>query len=250
MTEPRTDSSGLARDAAGFFSTRWSLVVTAGDQAGSEARSALQTLCTLYWPPLYAYIRRQGFEVATAEDLTQGFLAMLLERGDLARADPNRGRFRSFLLTAVKHFLINEREREQALKRGGGQAKMSLDFQATESSLRIEPASGETPESLFERQWALMLLDRVRQSLQSEYVSTGRQKLYFQLEGLLTGAGVESKYSAVAADLGVSEVAIKVAAHRIRQRFGELLRQEIAQTVASPDHIDGEIRDLFEALRK
>lgn len=250
MTEPGSDSSGQSKDAAGFFSTRWSLVVTAGDQEGSDARSALQALCTLYWPPLYAYIRRQGFEAATAEDLTQGFLAMLLERGDLAKADPDRGRFRSFLLTALKHFLINEREREQALKRGGGQARLSLDFQTTESSLKIEPSGGETPESLFERQWALMLLDRVRQLLQAEYVSSGRQKLYAQLEGLLTGAGLESKYSEVAGDLGMSEVAVKVAAHRLRQRFGELLRQEIAQTVASPDDIDGEIRDLFEALRK
>lgn len=250
MMDPGTDHGSSTRDAAGFFSTRWSLVVTAGDQADANARAALETLCTLYWPPLYAYIRRQGFEAATAEDLTQGFLVLLLERGDLARVSPERGRFRSFLLTAVKHFLINERERDQALKRGGGQRRWSLDFPSTESRLSLQPAEDVTPESLFERQWALTLLDRVRQLLQNEYISTGRHSLYARLEGMLTGAGLEEKYSSVAVELGMSVGAVKVAAHRLRQRFGEILRQEIAQTVASPDEIDAEIRDLFDALRK
>lgn len=250
MMDADSDLNASPKDAAGFFSTRWSLVVTAGDRDGADARAALETLCTLYWPPLYAYIRRQGFEAATAEDLTQGFLVMVLERGDLARANPERGRFRSFLLTAVKHFLINEQEREQALKRGGGHLKLSLDFPSTESRLGLQPAEEVTPETLFERQWALTLLDRVRQLLQNEYISTGRHSLYARLEGLLTGAGLEEKYSSVALELGMSEGAVKVAAHRLRQRFGEILRQEIAQTVASPDEIDGEIRDLFDALRK
>lgn len=223
--------------------------MAAGDQAGDEARSALETLCTLYWPPLYAYIRRQGYDPTVAEDLTQAFLVMLLERGDLARACPARGRFRAYLLTAAKHFLINERDREDALKRGGGQRRLSLDFLSTESKLNLEPVAETTPEMLFERQWALTLLDRVRQLLQTEYLSTGRHKLFTQLEGLLTGAGLEDKYAKVAAELGMSEGAVKVAAHRLRQRFGEILRQEIAQTISSPDDIDAEIRDLFDALR-
>lgn len=218
--------------------------------AGAEAQAALETLCTLYWRPLYGYIRRQGFDAVAAEDLTQGFLAMLLERRDLARADPERGRFRSFLLTALKHFLINEREREQALKRGGTGRRLSLDFPDTESKFSLEPAVHAPPETVFERQWALTLLERVRHLLQTEYVSTGRQTLYSRLEGLLTGAGLDQKYSVVAEELAISEGAVKVAAHRLRQRFGELLRQEIAQTVASPDEIDAEIRDLFQALRK
>lgn len=250
MLESTSDSSMPNRDAAGFFSTRWSIVVAAGDQAGGESQSALETLCSLYWSPLYAYIRRQGYDASSAEDLTQGFLTMVLERGDLSRACPERGRFRSFLLTAVKHFLINEQERDRALKRGGGQRRLSLDFVSTESRLSLEPADGITPDLLFERQWATTLLDRVRQLLQTEYLSTGRHKLFSQLESLLTGAGLEQKYSAVAAELGMSEGAVKVAAHRLRQRFGEILRQEIAQTITSPDEIDAEIRDLFQALRK
>lgn len=238
-----------APDAAGFYSTRWSLVVTAGDQDQRAARAALETLCTLYWPPLYAYIRRQGYEPGTAEDLTQGFLALLLERGDLAKVSSERGRFRAYLLVAVKHFLINERERDEALKRGGGRRRLSLDFGSTESRLSLEPVGKNSADVIFERQWALMLLDRVSSLLRDEYALTGRQKLHSRLEGLLTGAGIEEKYATIAAELGMSESAIKVAAHRLRQRFGELLRQEIAQTVASPEDIDTEIRDLFNALR-
>ncbi|MGE5191466.1 MAG: RNA polymerase sigma factor, partial [Deltaproteobacteria bacterium] len=164
-----------------FATTRWSLVVAAAGNESGAARGALETLCTVYWYPLYAFVRRRGYAAAQAEDLTQGFFAMLLERGDLVKARPERGRFRSFLLTALKHFLLNEREREQALKRGGSRAPLSFDFPFAEGRFSREPSADTTPEDVFEKQWALTLLEQIQRQLRDEYTAAGKGALFDRL---------------------------------------------------------------------
>jgi len=250
MPEPLQGASSGPPRGERFATTQWSLVVAAAGHESAEARGALETLCLLYWYPLYAFVRRQGHAAAQAEDLTQGFFAMLLERGDLAKASPERGRFRSFLLTALKHFLLNEQERERALKRGGGRVLLSLDFSAAEGRLARDPAAGDRPEDVFERQWALTLLDRVQQLLREEYTAAGKEPLIVRLQGMLAGDGLEGSYAEAARDLGMTEGAVKTAVFRLRKRFGERLREEISRTVADPGEIDDEIRELFDVLRK
>ena len=232
-----------------FASTHWSVVLAAGQRQSSESGEALATLCRVYWYPLYAYARRRLPRPDDARDLTQEFFARLLEKEYLQAADPRRGKFRSFLLTAFKHFLAKERDRAHAQKRGGGRQPAPLDFQAGESRYLLEPADHATPEALYERRWALTLLDETLAQLRQEFTGAGKAKLFECLKETLTGDGPSRPYAQIAAELDMSEQAVKVAVHRLRRRYQELLRAAIAQTVASADEIDDELRDLFAAVR-
>jgi RNA polymerase sigma-70 factor (ECF subfamily) len=232
-----------------FASTRWSLVAAAGLGTSPEAQEALATLCQVYWYPLYAYARRRLTNAEDAQDLTQEFFVQLLEKDYLQAADPKRGKFRAFLLTAFKHFLAKEHDRANTQKRGGGRHFLPLDFQAGETRYHLEPPDHATPESLYERRWALTLLEQALTLLRQEYASAGKQQLFESLKSTLTGDSSIEPYSLIGQNLGMSEPAIKVAVHRLRQRYKELLRGEIAQTVVSNDEIDDELRDLFNAVR-
>lgn len=232
----------------GFATTRWSLVVRAAGRPCEEAQSALDLLCRKYWFPLYAYARRRMGDMHAAQDLTQAFFARLLEKDVLAQATPERGRFRSFLLASMSHFLANERDRQNAIKRGGGRATFSIDAAEGESRLHGEPSHELTPERLFERQWAVTLLERVASRLQSEFVSAGKPRHYELLRGALSGDRDRLPFVEIGAELGISEDAARQAAQRLRKRFREILRDEVSETVANPADIDEEIRSLFEAL--
>jgi RNA polymerase sigma-70 factor (ECF subfamily) len=247
---PPSDSSEfcIPEAARQFASTHWSLVVAAGQRDRPESEAALANLCRLYWYPLFAYARRHLANREDAQDLTQEFFARLLERDYLRQADPQRGRFRSFLLTAFKHFLAHERERANAQKRGGGRKALPLDFQFGERRYQREPSHQATAEALYERGWALTLLEQALARLREEQTGTGKGRLFECLKGTLTGAAPPRPYAELAAELGMSAEAVKVAAHRLRRRYGELLRAEIAQTVTTAEEIDDELRDLFAAL--
>ncbi len=228
-----------------FATTHWSMVISAGGPRSAEAGRALATLCENYWFPVYAFVRRAGHSADDAQDLTQEFFVRLLDKQFLAAADRNKGRFRTFLLTAVKRFLANEYDRLQAKKRGGGHTILSLE--GLEARYCQEPADTLTPERIFERQWALTLLDQVLARLHAEMASEGKAALFDAMKGHLTGSQTVS-YARTAAGLGMTEGAVKVAAHRLRQRYRELLREEISQTVAGPDEIEEEVRYLFTCL--
>jgi RNA polymerase sigma-70 factor (ECF subfamily) len=230
-------------------STRWSLVVAAGQRDLPESEAALASLCRLYWYPLYAYARRHLPTIEDAQDMTQAFFARLLERDYLRQADPQRGRFRSFLLTAFKHFLAKERERANAQKRGGGRKTLPLDFQNGERRYQQEPSHEATAEALYERGWALTLLEQALARLREEQTSAGKERLFECLKGTLTGEDAPRPYTELAAELGMSGGAIKVTVHRLRRRYGELLRAEIAQTVTAAEEIEDELRRLFAAVR-
>jgi RNA polymerase sigma-70 factor (ECF subfamily) len=235
--------------AAGFAATRWTLVLAAAPgKASSRAIDALAELCRVYWYPLYAYVRRRGHNTHEAEDLTQEFFACLLARDFLAGVDRQKGKFRSFMLAALKHFLANQWDRSQTQKRGGGQAVLSLDSLAAGSRYSQEPAHNLTPERLFERQWALTVLEQVLIRLQAEMTAEGRQSLFDNLKTHLTAERESIHYAQSAVELGMTEGAVKVAVHRLRRRYRELLREEIAQTVATLEEIDGEIRYLLSCL--
>jgi RNA polymerase sigma-70 factor (ECF subfamily) len=229
-----------------FRTTRWSLIAAARDPAEPESRQALAELCNLYWYPLYAFIRRNGHDADASQDLTQQFFTQLLDKHGIVGADRAKGRFRSYLLGACRHFLANEFDRATAAKRGGGQLVLSLDFPDAERRYGAEPADNRTPEQLFERRWALTLLDRTLAELQAEYAATGNGPLFERLKESLTGDG--PAYALVAAELAMTEGAVKIAAHRLRQRYRERLRETIADTVDSPDEVEDEIRSLFAAL--
>jgi RNA polymerase sigma-70 factor (ECF subfamily) len=237
---------GAARQ---FASTRWSLVAAAGQRDSPESEAALASLCRLYWYPLYAYARRHLSRVEDAQDLTQEFFARLLEKEYLRQADRRRGRFRSFLLTAFKHFLAKEQERANAQKRGGGRKPLPLDFQTGEQRYQHEPSHEATAETLYERGWALTLLEQALARLREEQAASGKERLFESLRGTLTGADSPRPYAELAAELGLSEEAIKVTVHRLRRRYGELLRAEIAQTVTTAEEVEDELRDLFAAVR-
>ena len=232
-----------------FASTHWSLVLDAGRDSSPTSEQALAALCETYWYPLYAFVRRQGYESSDAQDLTQGFFARLLEKRDLASVNRDKGRFRSFLLASLKHFVINEWDKARAVKRGGGQPQLSLEFDAAESRYSIEPRHGQTAEAIFDREWALTLLEQVRARLAAEHTSDERRPQYEQLHVYLTGETAVSAYREVGERLGLTEGAVKVAVHRLRVRFRELLREQISHTVATEAEIDDEIRALFSALK-
>jgi RNA polymerase sigma-70 factor (ECF subfamily) len=234
--------------ATRFDTTRWSVVLTARDRTGETARQALGWLCEAYWPPVYTFIRRQGYEPDEAADLTQGYFALLLEKDYLGDVRPELGKFRSFLLKSVQHFLSNERDRERAQKRGGGVNPISLDGLDSGKRLSLEPRDDLTPEAEFEREWALALLERVMAALARDAATKGRSRQFDLLKGCLTDTGSGLPYHEVARQLKVGESAVKVAVHRLRRRFGELLREEIAETVADPGGVDAEIRYLLAVL--
>jgi RNA polymerase sigma-70 factor (ECF subfamily) len=231
-----------------FATTQWSLVLAAGDRGTTGADEALASLCSLYWYPIFAFVRRQGHGADEAQDLTQGFFTRLIEKGDLGDADRSRGRFRSFLLAACQHFLSNERDREQALKRGGGRVPLSIDVAAAEGRYERAFAHSETPEHLYDRQWSLALLTAVLDSLREEYVAAGNERLFDRLKGFLTADENAGTHAGAAVDLGMTTGAVKVAVHRLRRRYREALRQRVADTLASPDEIDDEIRHLLASL--
>lgn len=220
-----------------------------GGQDSAEARLALGTLCELYWPPLYSFLRRSGCDAHEAEDVLQGYFARLIEKGDLAEVAPEKGRLRSFMLATLKHYLANERGKARALKRGGGRRLASLDVGDAESAYRRQAVNDLSADHLFERHWALSLLERVRDRLREEYASSGKSQRFELLEPLLNGEA-STRYGEIARQLNLSENGVKVAAHRLRNRFRELLRHEIAQTVESDEQINQEIRTLFEVLRR
>lgn len=235
-------------EQSGFATTQWSLVLRAAQPEDSAARAALEMLCRRYWFPLYAFARRRAATIEEAQDLTQEFFVRLLEKNSLAAASPERGRFRSFLLASLKNFLSNEWDRATAQKRGGGRERLSLDWDSGESRLSLEPAHSDTPEREFERQWALTLLDNVVQRLQDEFISAGKSRQFELLKETLTGGRTVVDYSAVAAELSMTEDAARQAAHRLRKRYRELLREEVSATVENDSEVEDEISRLLAAL--
>ena len=231
-----------------FPTTRWSLVVAAGDSQRKDARSALVSLCEHYWYPLYAYLRRRGYRAEEAQDLTQEFFIRVLEGRYLDRADKEKGRFRSFILTSLKFFVADEADRGRARKRGGGMV-VSLELSSGEERYQREPAHDETPERIFERRWALALIDRVVERLRAEFVQHGRPEHFERLKVFLLGQS-DAPYAALAQEMNTSEGALKVAIHRLRKRYRELFRQEIADTVADAEEVESELRFLAAVLTK
>lgn len=246
-TPDRAREPALA-GARRFETTQWTLVLAAGDGDDREAREALASLCQSYWHPVFAYLRAHGLDRQEAEDVTQGFFTRLIEKGVLRHARRERGRFRSFLLASLKHYLSNERQRERAKKRGGDRVLLHLEPEEVERRLASEAGTEATPEDLFLKHWALTVLDRVLASLGAEMRRRGQAEPFDLLQGLLTGQADGLRYKDVAARLGTTESAVKVRVHRLRRRFGELLRAEVAQVVSSPDEVEDELAALLEAV--
>jgi RNA polymerase sigma factor (sigma-70 family) len=235
-------------EGAAFTTTHWSVVITAGHDNLAGAAAALDQLCRKYWYPIYAFVRRRGADRHDAEDLTQGFFAHLLEMDTLAKVDRRKGKFRTFLLAALTKYLSNESDRRQTVKRGGRRQIISFDEAEAEQLYSLEPIEPSSPEKLFDRHWASALLARVLALLRREYRAAGKADLLAQLEPSLTQEALPGRYADWAAALDLSEGAVRVALHRLRRRFGQLLREEIAQTVSSPAEVDEEIRHLFAAI--
>lgn len=233
---------------ARFAPTRWTAVLTAAHSDTTHARAALAQLCEAYWYPLYACVRRKGYSPPDAEDLTQAFFAQVLEEQFIATADKEKGRFRSFLLTRLNHFLADEWDRLKAQKRGGAQHGIPLESGTAETRYQIEPVDGRSPDKLFEHRWAVTLLERVFERLRQEYQAEGKAAQFVELQGCLAQARAAVPYAEVAARLGSSEGALRVTVHRLRQRYRDLLRAEIADTVSSPEEVEEELRDLFRVL--
>jgi len=237
-----------ANSASSFQTTSWTVVLAASVDSSADADGALAHFCQIYWHPIYAFIRRRGYDRDQAEDLTQGFFAQLLAKHYLLDADRERGRFRSFLLTAVKHFIANEWDRSHALKRGGSQTVVSIDLVEAERWLGPAIVEADTPEHLFERRWALSLLEHVMAKLRAEFNDAEKAGRFDVLAGFLNREAESDRYQAVAERLGVSSGALRMSVHRLRRRYRELLRAEIAGTVGAPGQIDDEIRFLLAAL--
>jgi DNA-directed RNA polymerase specialized sigma24 family protein len=231
-----------------FETTRWSLVIAAGGDDSSAARTALATLCETYWYPLYAYVRRRGATPDDARDLTQGFLTSLLERRDFASLRQDQGRFRAFLLASLQHFLANDAARRRTQKRGGGITLLPLALDDAEGRYRYEPAEPATPETLYERRWALTVIERVLAHLRQEWEAESRAAEFDELKACLLGQAPAGGYSAIAGRLGTTEGAVNVAVHRLRWKFQAQLRQDIAETVSDAADINDEIRYLVRAL--
>jgi RNA polymerase sigma factor (sigma-70 family) len=231
-----------------FTSTQWSVVLAAGNLDKEGSRDALAQLCEAYWYPLYAYVRRRVDNVHEAQDLTQAFFSKLLEKQTIASADRDRGRFRAFLLTALKNFLTNEWKKTLASKRGSGKVELSLDFDSGESRYRIEPSHDLTPERLYERRWVLTLLDQVLESLRVELTEAGKPRYFEQLKVTLTDEATLDDYDRAAVALGITPAAAKQAAYRLRKRYRELFRAEVARTVDREEDVDQEIGRLLDGL--
>jgi RNA polymerase sigma-70 factor (ECF subfamily) len=240
--------SSVPPGGAQFPPTLWSVVLLAGQNPSPQSEQALATLCRTYWYPLYAFIRRQGHNPHDAQDLTQGFFVHLLEHHRLGQVRREKGKFRSFLLASLRNFLADQRDKAQTQKRGGQASIISLDAQTAEDSYRLEPADTLDSEKLFERRWALTVLQRALDRLEAEYASRGMQERFHQLQRLLLGEDGSATYSEIGNRLGMSEGAVKMAVLRLRQRGRELFRTEIAATVATEEEIDDEVRNLSAVL--
>lgn len=248
MPESQPEPNSLV--ARRFASTRWSIVLAAGQRSSPDAAAALQVLCETYWYPLYAWARRRGFSRDDARELTQEFFVRLLEEDFLRSADQDKGRFRTFLLTVFQRFATKQRIREQAVRRGGACRHLSLDFDDGERRYLLEPAHEVTPEVLFDRQWALILLDRVMGRLSHEYAERGKSALFEALRESLTPGTNGPRSATVAADLRMTEGAVRVAVHRLRERYRALLREEVAATIDDGASVDEELQLLRKALRR
>ena len=247
----RRDSSPASdphRGAARFATTHWTMVLSAGRRSSPQSQAALAALCEMYWYPLFAYARRRGLDANDAADEIQEFFANLVEKRVLDVADPARGRFRTFLLTSLQNFLANQRRRNRAQKRGGGAITLSIDQADAESRYRLEPADPDTPERVFERRWALTVLDRATSRLRDDYAKAGKAEILEQLSPCIGLTARDNSYRDVAEALDMTEGAVKTAVHRMRRRLREFLRDEIAQTVAKPEEIDEELRELIASL--
>ena len=241
--------SSASSRAQNFALTRWSVVLAAAAQSDStHARDSLEKLCQIYWPSIYAFVRREGHDPHDAQDLTQEFFARLLEKNYLADVDRGKGRFRSVLLASLKNFLANEWDKAQTQKRGGGKTFVPIDAQSAETRFGVDPADPQSADKIFDRQWAVTLLEQVLQRLRREFVAEGKEELFDQLKPTLTEASRAVSYAEIGARLGMSEGAVKVAVYRLRQRYRDLIRAEIAETVSSAAEVEDELRSLFAAL--
>jgi RNA polymerase sigma factor (sigma-70 family) len=241
--ETEGSSEGLSGLATGQFPpTQWSVVVAAAGTQSGEGREALERLCKAYWYPLYAYVRRRGYKAHDAQDFTQSYFEKLLEKHYLGQADPDRGKFRTFLLTSLKNFLANEWDRANRLKRGGQYQFVSWDHEVAEDRYRRDSATNLSPDALYDRSWIYALLESVMDQLKCEYEAAGKGRLHEELKVYLTGASQAPSYAEAGERLGLSQSAMKMAVLRLRKRYGQLLRNEIAQTVATPEEIDEEMR--------
>jgi RNA polymerase sigma factor (sigma-70 family) len=249
-TSPSTHTSEAEARGPAFVTTHWSVVLAAGCNDTTKAQAALGKLCRTYWYPIYHFIRRQGRSVHDAQDLTQEFFARLLEGHWVAHADQSRGRFRSFLLLVLKRFLVNQWHRANRLKRAGDRHCLPLPLDTAEMRYIQEPADTSTPEQAFEKQWALALLETILGQLRSEYEQDGKGRLFETLKPCLMGDRQSQPYAALAVTLQVSEGAVKTAVHRLRKRYQDRLKAEIADTVASPQDVDDELRHLFHVLSR
>jgi RNA polymerase sigma-70 factor (ECF subfamily) len=250
MAESDSSTLGEVRRGQVFVTTHWSVVLTAGRNDSPSAQIALERLCRLYWYPIYYFIRRQGRATHDAQDLTQEFFARLLERNWIAKADQSRGRFRSFLLMVLKRFLAVEWHKATAQKRAGTRPGLALPLELAETRYIQEQAGSGTPEQAFERQWALTLLETVLRGLREDYEQNGQGRLFEAIKPCLLGAREGQPYAALSANLGMSEGAIKVAVHRLRGRYRERLKAEIAHTVESSAEVEDEMRHLFRVLSR
>jgi RNA polymerase sigma-70 factor (ECF subfamily) len=232
-----------------FATTRWSVVLSAQGKTSIESDQALEILCRTYWYPLYAYVRRRGIGPHDAQDLTQEFFARLLHKDYLQTVDREKGRFRSFLIVALQRFLANEHDRAIAQKRGGGHLVLSLDAELAERRYQNEPTAAATsPDQVYERRWALTLLERAMTALRGEFAEAGKTNEFNRLKSFLTAGSETPSYAEIAQQIGIREGAVRVAVHRLRKRFRELFRDEILQTVARPEDVEDEIRHLLTAL--
>lgn len=249
MSSPATGEQAQLASPVHFQTTHWSVVLAAGQTDSARHAEALEYLCRAYWYPVYGYVRQRGYRPEDAQDLTQEFLARLIHRKWLADLDPHTGRFRSFLLTVLSRFLINEFERGQAARRGGGKSIVSLDQHQAEGRFALEPRTNETPERIFDRRWALALLDRALARLRAETRAAGKSRHFELLSPFLSRDTEPGDYATIADQLKLSAEAVAVAVHRLRQRYREVVREEVAQTLAQPSEIDAEMRHLFASLR-
>ncbi len=243
-TDSSSDSFGSNRV---FATTSWSMVLQAADSQSSGVEIALAELCQQYWFPLYTFVRRKGFDSAQAEDITQSFFAELLEKNRLGHAEPARGRFRSFLLAALNNFVLNHWRAEKAIKRGGGQKVLSIDYEKADHRYVEHPADELTAEKIFERNWALSILEQSMERVGNQYEQSGKRELFEKLRVFLAGED-QVAYAELSVSTGMKEGALKVAVHRLRQRFGQQLRLQIAKTVEDPADVDEELNSLFAAL--
>ncbi len=250
MTNGGHPAEGADTKAAWFATTHWSVVRAAGQSTGPQASEALEQLCRVYWYPLYAFLRRQGHSAEDAQDLVQGFLLHLLRGGSLRVAQPSHGRFRSFLLGTLKHFVSDQQDKAKALKRGGDQQFISWDLAQAEHLFQQEPADPSSPDRLFERRWAMTVLEQALDHLRDECASEARSELFEQLQGFVTGEKGPVSYAEAAAGLGLSLSAVKSAIHRLRRRYHELVRQEVGRTVAEPAEIEEELRYMIEVFSR